>query len=154
MKLWLAALVLLVATSCGNDTQSHGDHLGSEDHAPITFGEAADPEAADRTVAVSAVDSLKFDPPTIDVQAGETVTFVVTNDGETDHEFVIGDDIYQDWHAAQMSEMDHNEGNGVFLEPGDTGEVTWTFADAGELIYACHVNGHFDSGMYGSIQVR
>lgn len=154
MKLRLAALVLLFAASCGGGGPvEHAAHTGGEDHAPITFGEAGDPDEADRTIEVEAVDNLKFEPAALEVEAGETVTFSVTNTGKTDHEFVLGDDLYQDSHGAGMP-MEHEEGNGVFLEPGDTGEVTWTFSDPGELIYACHVNGHFDSGMFGRIEIR
>ena len=154
MKLWLVALPLLFASACADQGQDHSAHMGGEEqHAPVTFGEAGDPDEADRTIEVEAADTLKFDPASLEVEAGETVTFVVSNTGQTDHEFVLGDEAYQESHGGGAV-MEHEEGNGVFLEPGDTGEVTWTFSDGGELIYACHVNGHFDSGMFGRIEIR
>ncbi|MGH2807660.1 MAG: cupredoxin domain-containing protein, partial [Actinomycetota bacterium] len=113
-----------------------------------------DPADADRTVEVVATEDLKFDPPALEVTDGETITFEVTNDTSIPHEFVLGDEAYQDSHEAAMAEgMDH-EDNGVSLEPGATEEVTWTFSEAGEVLYACHVAGHYDAGMKGTVTVE
>src|SRR3990170_8365873 len=71
-----AALVLLLAAGGG----------GGE--APAPDGEAAtDPI---RTIEVVALDELSFDPGTIEIDAGETVRFVVTNAGSTVHDFYVG----------------------------------------------------------------
>ncbi len=126
-------------------------HAGHGDHAPITFGEPAEASEADRTIEVAA-DELRFDPASIEVEAGKVVTFVVTNVGNTEHEFVLGDEAYQRSHAG-MSSMQH-EGNGAVLPVGETGEVTWKFAEAGEILYACHVNDHYSAGMVGRIEVE
>ena len=156
MKLAALLLVLLLSTACGGDEPSHqhgpGAHAGAG--GTSAFGSAGDPSEADRTIEVAAVDPLKFQPPALKVEQGETVTFEVSNDGSTDHEFVLGDAAYQQGHGAQMGGMGHSEGNGVFLSPGDSDSVTWTFDQPGEVLFACHVNGHFEAGMFGRIQVR
>jgi uncharacterized cupredoxin-like copper-binding protein len=49
--------------------------------------------------------------------------------------------------------MAHDLPNSITLEPGETGQLTWRFGDAGTLEYACHEPGHFDAGMHGPIRV-
>ena len=158
MKLALISISLVVLVSCGGgeDPGGHdhagGGHAGGESTA--SFGQAGDPGEADRTIEVSAVDPLKFEPTALQVEQGETITFEVRNEGSTEHEFVLGDAAYQESHGDQMGEMEHEEGNGVFLEQGASDSLTWTFDKPGEVLFACHVNGHFKAGMFGRIEVR
>lgn len=139
----LVGLLALLATACG----------GSSD-----TGTSAEP----RTVTISALDTLRFDPDEVTVAVGETVRFVVTNDGEIEHEFVVGDRMVQDEHESAMSmgmgdEDAHGEGMdplaSIELAPGETAEATITFDVAGELLYACHVPGHYQGGMVGTLTV-
>lgn len=39
------------------------------------------------------------------------------------------------------------------LEPGETAETLITFDKAGELFYACHIEGHYEDGMVGTITI-
>jgi uncharacterized cupredoxin-like copper-binding protein len=120
-------------------------------------GSAADPGEATRNIVVDASDDLRFDPSSIEVEAGEVVTFVVRNAGKVDHEFVLGDKAYQDMHEAEMEGgadmMDMDMGNAVTVAPGETKKLTWSFEDPGEVLYGCHEPGHYDGGMVGSIEV-
>jgi uncharacterized cupredoxin-like copper-binding protein len=76
-------------------------------------GSAADSGEATREIVVEAADDLRFDPSSIEVEVGEVVTFVVRNIGELDHEFVLGDEAYQDMHEADM------EGDADMMETGN-----------------------------------
>lgn len=101
-------------------------------------------------------DALRFDPESIEVEKGETVAFVITNVGKLDHEFVLGDPHFQEDHAAEAAghgdhEMD--EGNSVHVPPGETATLAWTFSQAIEVQYACHVDDHFESGMVGTVEI-
>jgi uncharacterized cupredoxin-like copper-binding protein len=156
VKTILFALVLLLGTACssgGGHQHGAGGGGGGEHMSTEAFGEPGDPGDADQTFEVSTMDSLKFSPDALEAEAGDTITFEVTNEGSTDHEFVLGDEAYQEAHGPAMEGMTH-EGNGVLLEPGDTATVTWTFAEAGEVLYACHINGHYEAGMVGRITVQ
>lgn len=130
----------------------HGD-----EHATFSFGSPAGPADADRTIEVEAHDDLTFSPATVDVAAGETVTFVVTNTGAAEHEFTLGDETTQDAHAAEMGEasgqMPHDEPNSISLGAGETKEVTWHFPADGTVLYGCHEPGHYAGGMVGRITV-
>lgn len=141
------------------DDEDHADEEDG-DHDEFAFGEPADAADADRTIEVDANDDLSYDPDAVDVAADETITFVVTNTGETVHEFTLGDQAAQDEHEAEMAEMmeegemmEHDEPNTLSLEPGETGELTWHFTGSGEVLYACHEPGHYAGGMIGSITV-
>ena len=39
------------------------------------------------------------------------------------------------------------------LDPGETAETTVTFDEPGELLFACHVDDHYEGGMVGTISV-
>jgi len=88
------------------------------------------------------------------VGAGETVRFVVANTGETDHEFLVGDMEMQEMAEEQAMEGMHGHAEAMAslaLEPGETAETVVTFDEAGELFYACHIEGHYEGGMVGTI---
>lgn len=161
-----AAFVLSLLAGCGGDGDAgghaqsdggghnHGSDSAPAGHGAFTFGAPGDPAAAAQTIEVTTDDPYRFEPEDLEVGAGETVTFVVTNDGEQEHEFVLGDRSYQESHGKAMAagEM-HHEGNAVTVAPGATEELTWTFPDEGEVLYGCHVRGHYQAGMVGVIRV-
>ena len=158
----LAVLALLVACGGhdhGGEAAAGDSHVHSHDHlheaaGGFSFGAPGNPSAATRTIEVVTKDPYEFDPEDVEVDSGETVTFVVTNEGDTEHEFVLGDEEYQESHDEAMAagEM-HHEGNAVTVAPGATEEITWTFPAEGEVLYGCHVAGHYDAGMVGAIRV-
>ena len=129
-------------------------HLDAEEHA---FGKAGEPARADRTVEVEMHDGLRFEPETIEVKRGQTVRFVVSNEGTLMHEMVLGTPETLAEHAALMQKfpgMEHAEPYMAHVPPGDERVMTWTFTNAGEFAYGCLVPGHFEAGMKGRIVVR
>ena len=117
---------------------------------------AASGTAAATRIEIGLTDALKIEPATLTVPAGVPVTFVVTNTGTADHEFYLGDEAAQDEHEQEMLSMGgmgHDDPNGIAVEPGETRELTFTFAEAGETLAGCHVAGHYAGGMKASITV-
>jgi uncharacterized cupredoxin-like copper-binding protein len=135
---------ILLLTACGDD-----------DTTDASGGDA-------RTIEVEMVD-IAFEPDTIEVTAGETVRFVFTNTGDIAHDAYIGDVDAQDDHEAQMRDAeggghgghgdDEDEG-ALTVEPGDTAEMTHTFAQAETLEIGCHQPGHYDAGMRITVDVQ
>lgn len=113
----------------------------------------------ERSVEIAANDDLSFDPATLNVAVGETIEFVITNSGAIDHEFVLGPESVQSAHQDATSGAHggmHVEGQLAALElsAGETQRVTVTFEDPGEVIYGCHIAGHYSAGMRGVIEIR
>ncbi len=110
----------------------------------------------DRTVALKMTDKMRFTPDRVEVKLGETIRFVVQNDGKMLHELVIGTKKELDEHAALMLKfpnMEHDEPYMAHVDPGKKGEIVWTFNRAGEFDFACLIAGHYQAGMVGKILV-
>jgi uncharacterized cupredoxin-like copper-binding protein len=151
-------LLIVVKLFTGGGEHGPGRHLGGRGgQNPGAVGGPADAGEAARTIEVTTLDAMRFQPGTISVSAGETVTFVVTNRGRAIHEFTLGDAAMQKEHADAMahtpSEEAHATPNSFTLQPGETKQLTWRFGDAGTIEFACHVPGHYDAGMRGHIAI-
>jgi uncharacterized cupredoxin-like copper-binding protein len=102
-------------------------------------------------------DEMRFTPSEIKVNRGDTVRFVIKNDGQLPHEMVLGtmDELLE--HAELMKKfpgMEHSEPYMAHVAVGGTEEMGWQFTRAGEFFYGCLVPGHFDAGMKGKIIVQ
>ncbi|MDZ7713078.1 MAG: hypothetical protein U5L06_08165 [Rhodovibrio sp.] len=97
----LTALMIAVPTLA----QTAGDHANDHggEHAK-SYGHAGTPGEVDRTVRVEAA-GMQFSHDRIGIAPGQTVRFVVTNTGDTEHEFTIGPPRVQRAHRAEMREM-------------------------------------------------
>ena len=154
------------------------DGKGGRGHS-LDFGEAGKASEVSRTIEVVMQENY-YTPENIDVKAGETIRFKITNKGELVHEFNLGT---ANMHAAHQKEMEvmvehgvleadkinhnmmkmdmgggktmeHNDPNSILLEPGKSGEVIWKFTKATALEFACNVPGHYESGMMGQMRIR
>lgn len=138
---------------------SHGDedhHAGKQDHA-AAIGKPGNPAKVSRTVEVDMNDTMRFTPAQIDVKRGETIKFVVKNNGKLKHEMVLGSAKELKEHAALMQkfpEMEHADPNQVSVDPGKSGELIWQFTKTGKFDFACLQPGHFEAGMVGKVAVK
>jgi len=140
----------------------HRHDKGDQAHAGRRHdvSRAGQPGKASRvthTIRVQALDTMRYAPEKLTVKAGQTVRFVVTNAGQIRHEFAIGDAEEQRQHAEMMKEMPdmkHDEGNALTLEPGETKELVWQFGKEGKVEIACHMPGHYETGMRGIVRIR
>jgi uncharacterized cupredoxin-like copper-binding protein len=142
----LPAIVMLVA-ACSSS--------GASPSASGAEPSAASAEAAATRIDVALTDELRMEPSSMTVPAGVPVTFVITNTGAIEHEFVLGDEEAQAEHEAEMAAggMRHDEPDAVAVAPGQSKELTYTFAEPGETLAGCHVAGHYDVGMKATITV-
>ncbi|WP_256819367.1 cupredoxin domain-containing protein [Pseudomonas putida] len=70
----------------------------------FAFGEPAPAAQATRTVNVVLKD-IAFEPKSLQVKAGETVRFVLVNEGNLPHEFNLGDKAMHAEHQKEMVAM-------------------------------------------------
>ena len=108
-------------------------------------------------------------PADLDVAVGETVRFVLRNDGAVRHEAVFGNQAEQEAHHTEMAEMggshdsmdmgsmpddaEMTELHSVVDEPGETVEMTHVFETSGPTMIGCHEPGHWEAGMKMAIDV-
>ena len=113
---------------------------------------AAGSEPARRTVTLRLHHS-RFSVSTLHVRPGTTVRFVVHNADPIAHELIVGDQAVQDRHE-KGTEAHHGARDGeVSVAAGETAETSYTFTTPGRLLFGCHLPGHWDYGMRGSIAV-
>lgn len=140
--------------------EGHG-HSGehAEEHLEMAAGMAGEAADVTRTIDVSMRETdegpMVFEPNTFEFEQGETIRFNVINKGELEHEFVIDNAEGNAAHKEMMAKMDmeHDDPNSIRLDEGQSGEVIWTFANAGTFEFACLIPGHYESGMHGPINV-
>jgi uncharacterized cupredoxin-like copper-binding protein len=138
----LPALILIVAACSGAGATASPS-------APAA-------SAASQRIEVTLADSFTIELASTTVPAGVPVTFVVTNSGAIVHEFYLGDEDAQAEHEEEMiaaGGMGHDEPNGIAVEPGETKELTYTFAGPGDILAGCHEAGHYAAGMKATITV-
>lgn len=120
--------------------------------------------APPRVVHVRALDSMRFDPVLVSVRHGERIRFVVVNEGALRHEFVVGDELSQSVHIQAMAEHrddgpahQHRHAHEpmlvLALDPGASREAVVEFDEPGVILFACHVDRHYEAGMSGRIAV-
>jgi uncharacterized cupredoxin-like copper-binding protein len=110
-----------------------------------------------RTIEIEAQDALRFDPSELTVTAGETIYFIVSNTGGSDHEFILGDAGVQTAHAEDGGHGAHGSDEtlaSLDLPPGATETATVTFEEPGTILFGCHIDGHYSAGMVGTITVE
>lgn len=173
-----AVAALLAYTVLPTTALAGPDGHGAADNAKL-IGAPGQQAQASRTVEISLQDNY-FEPESIQVKAGETVRFVVQNDGDFVHEFAIATPAMHVEHQPMMQMLAehevlfpdridyeageamqksmghglHEEPNSVLLEPGKSGEIIWTFPSSGTLEFACNVPGHYEGGMVGEIKLQ
>jgi uncharacterized cupredoxin-like copper-binding protein len=162
----------------GMKSGGHGDSHGGAMHGAGT-GQAGKASDVSRVINVVMTDNL-YTPENITVKKGETIRFVIKNNGEFVHEFNIGTAAMHAGHRKEMmmmvehgilepdkinhakmkmdmgggKTMEHNDPNSVLLEPKKSDEVIWKFSESAKLEFACNVPGHYESGMVGNIKVH
>ena len=156
--------------------------LASPSDKNDSIGQPGDSQAVDRTIEVRMGD-IFFEPKAMEIKAGETIRFVLKNDGALLHEFNLGKAASHAAHQKEMAAMfqngtlsptgahdmsnmghamggmkmvgmEHDDPNSVLVEPGAREELIWTFSAATELEFACNIPGHYQSGMVGKVTVR
>lgn len=134
----IAALFVIVGASCASDsttvteTDAPTATAGTSDEAPGVHG--------DRIVVVGH-DDLSFEPEELTVEAG-TYTFIFRNEGKTVHQFALSSEEGHDQHVGDTGEIDG----------GQTATFEATLEE-GTYEMACHLPGHFEGGMHGTITV-
>ena len=52
-----------------------------------------------------------------------------------------------------MDHHAHGHPNAIFVKPGASKTLIWTFTKSGVYEFACNIPGHYEAGMKGTIVV-
>ncbi len=151
------ALAAFSGSVAAHGNEAHGKPAGPVKKEQKAWGIAGDAKKVSRTITLKMTDNMRFTPDRIEVKVGETLRFVVQNDGKVLHELVIGTKQELDEHAALMLKfpnMEHDEPYMAHVDAGKKGEIVWTFNRAGDFDFACLIAGHYQAGMVGKIKVK
>lgn len=136
----------------GEGHHSMGHHGGSK------AGKPGKEKHVDRVVHVEANDQMRFEHEKLQVKPGETIKFVVHNQGKIAHEFALGTKDEHHAHGQMMMKhpgMHHEEGGAaITLQPGETKELIWTFHHAEDVQVACNIPGHYAAGMHSPVMMK
>lgn len=123
---------------------------------------AADTDPAEPTVLPLGPDDVTvrigahyttFEPDHLTVLEGTRVRFLLVNADPIHHELITGGPAVHARHA-RGTEAEHPAIPGeVSVGPNDTAITTFTFDEPGTYEFACHLPGHYEYGMHGTIEV-
>ena len=160
----LVAAVGVFLTSIGAVLATHiampRQASAHEDHGNFSAGEPGDPKKPARVVNIKMFEGsgkMGYEPARIEVRRGEQIRFVLQNDGEEDHEFILATVAENRKHAEVMKknpDMEHDDPNAKRLLPHGHGEIVWKFTKRGTFEFACLIPGHYEKGMFGRIIVK
>lgn len=156
IKLIAICATLTWASATFGHEPRHGQPMHAAAAGQKPWGIAGQATAVTRTITIRMKDTMRFTPARIEVKEGETVRLTLRNTGKVQHELVLGTPQELAEHAAQMQKqpgMEHDEPHMVHVAPGKTGNLIWTFNRAGEFAFACLIDGHYQTGMKGTIRV-
>ena len=158
----IAVFAILSAIACvpaWADSEP-AEHEHEHEHEVFSAGEPGDPTRPSRIIEVTMQESdgnMLFLPDHLKVHKGEQIKFVIHNNGELDHEFVLATAQENQRHAEAMKmnpEMEHHDPNATRVSPKKTDEIIWGFTKPGTFEYACLIPGHREAGMFGTVEVK
>jgi uncharacterized cupredoxin-like copper-binding protein len=100
---------------------------------------SAPASAAPQQFTVKALDTMKFDPPSLTARAGQPIQVTLDNGGQIAHDFAMTDGV-----AQPVS---------ITAQPGQTATATFTIAKPGTYTYVCNQPGHEQAGMKGTLTI-
>ena len=157
LKLIAACALFTSATATfAHESTPHNAKTSAVVKEQKDWGIAGDAKSAVRTITLRMGDNMRFTPDALSFKQGETVRFIVKNQGKQLHEMVIGTKQELDAHAALMLKfptMEHDEPYMAHVAAGKSQNLIWTFNRAGDFEFACLVAGHYQAGMAGKITV-
>ena len=135
----VASGAVLALPACGGDDDDDADDDGADGGAQTSI-EATSSE-------------FKFAPNSWTVSAGEEFSIRFENNGTLDHEWAVinlGDDIESEDDFAEDKVLLEVEA----VPAGETTDEQFTIDEPGTYQVICALDGHFDSGMEGSLTVE
>jgi uncharacterized cupredoxin-like copper-binding protein len=95
-----------------------------------------------------------FSPSVVVVPAGVKMTFTLRNDDPIDHEWIVGPPEVHEIHRHGTEAVHEHRPTEVTVPALSSRVTTITFDEPGAYAYICHLPGHEEYGMMGTLLVR
>jgi uncharacterized cupredoxin-like copper-binding protein len=119
--------------------------------ALVTAGCGGGDDAASATVGIHF---SKFTTQSIEATVGEPVTITLRNDDPIDHEWIVGTAEVHDRHRTGTEPFHSTRATEVTIPALESRETTVVFDAPGVYQYICHLPGHEEYGMVGTVTVN
>ncbi len=116
----------------------------------LTYARSGDPTTSNATVVIHY---SSFHPKLIEAPAGVPITITLRNDDPIDHEWIVGT---PDVHQRHRTGTEHYHGTiptEVTVPALSERVTTVQFDKPGDYQYICHLPGHEQYGMVGTLRV-
>ena len=87
------------------------------------------------------------------VRAGVPVTITLRNDDPIDHEWIVGSPSIHERHRHGTEAVHESRPTEVSMPALSSRVTRITFSQPGDLAYICHLPGHEEYGMAGSVHI-
>ena len=94
-----------------------------------------------------------YSPATVRVPIGRPVRFVLVNEDPIDHEWIVGDAAVHDRHRNGTEARHDARSTEVTINALSTSSTTITFDEPDDVQFICHLPGHEQYGMVGTLIV-
>jgi uncharacterized cupredoxin-like copper-binding protein len=151
------ALISVSAFAHGGEEHAKKKPFDATKVEETAFGREGNPKKVTRVIKLGMTDAMRYTPSEVVVKRGETVRFILHNEGKILHEMVLGTPEELKEHAELMQkfpDMEHADANMAHVKPGAKGEIVWQFTKPGQYQFACLMPGHFEAGMVGHVTVK
>lgn len=152
--------VTAIALSIGTVAAFAAPGAPGHSHGGFSAGQPGNPKKPSRIVQITMREgdgTMIYAPDKVEVRKGEQIKFVIRNNGELDHEFILATTKENLKHAEEMKknpEMEHDDPNAQRLTPKQVKEIVWKFTKAGTFEFGCLIPGHREAGMIGKVIVK
>jgi uncharacterized cupredoxin-like copper-binding protein len=160
MKLPITTAALVTIIAAGTAAYAASGPPGHSHDSGFSAGEPGNSKKPARIVQVVMREGdgkMMFIPDRLGIKRGEQVRFILRNNGELEHEFVLATTKENVKHAEEMKknpDMEHDDPNAKRVKSKKSDEMVWRFTKVGTFEFGCLIPGHREAGMVGTIIVK
>jgi uncharacterized cupredoxin-like copper-binding protein len=143
------------------DRPAHGFQLGRRIAMLLVLGlgvatlaGCSGKAAADSDTRTITIHHSHFSPELVKVPSGRPVTYIIKNEDPIEHEWIVGSSDVHERHRTGTEPYHDQVPTEVTIPALSTRVTTVTLAGPASYLFICHLPGHEEYGMRGTVQVQ
>ena len=110
--------------------------------------------AADGDTRTITIHFSHFSPDVVKVPSGRPITFILKNEDPIEHEWIVGDSAVHERHRTGTEPYHDEVPTEVTIPALSTRVTTVTLPGPASYLFICHLPGHEEYGMRGTVVVE